>query len=504
MSNKFSSILKIILAIIIAILMILACILPAFAVDTKYQVEDIGLTISVPDNMRVITRDTQKDAEVFTLFDYQQTMDNFEKADIYLEGVDTTKNNLLLVVTMTTNDRSKDIDNYNSLTDEELAQVQLGYMDDANYTSCKKVNINDYTYLELMMETQSDGKLVQSQQYHTVVNGKNYVIILQAEGGKKLKNSHKELLTQIVNSVTIEKIPFFRLYGTTIVIASVSTVLGIGLLVLLIIFIKRYTDPQRKHNDLVHQLAHEHRISETTRIPRKKLHKYMLENAPEEPDFMEEYDPIEEAENNGVKKGVSGSTVKFQQIATPKSESKTVEEAEVIEHTREFNGGTSYFTDVPDEKEMYVYSDVATAVEDYKLAKKVEQRRKAREAQQAKARKDKSEIPLKILKAIGTGILAFLQGVVAVICYLAVHIKYFSINLFRLIKRKRAEKKRRKIIAERRQKEEERLKMRREAEMRRRQRNSQRGENDLIQVRSRSEGRTYPRSGYERNYNRRR
>ena len=109
------------------------------------------------------------------------------------------------------------------------------------------------------------------------------------------------------------------------------------------------------------------------------------------------------------------------------------------------------------------------------------------------------------MKTVLLGIVGIIQGIFMGICYVIVHLKYFSINLYRLIKRKRAEKKRKKIIEEKRRKEEERLQMRREAEMRRRQRNSQRGENDLIQVRSRSEGRTYPRSGgYDRNYNRNR
>lgn len=259
----------------------------------------------------------------------------------------------------------------------------------------------------------------------------------------------------------------------------------------------------------------------------------MLETAPEiESDFMEDFTPLGEPEVQEEtvtvpEEKAKQDTMQFRQVVTPATvrrarpieepdeptierkkieiseieesivEEQVIEEAEVVEESK--IKGTNYFTDVPGKREMYVYSDVSTAMEDYKLAKKVEQRRKRREREQAGY---KENPVLKILRTIGKGLLSFFTAVGMFIVYLAVHLRYFSINLYRLIKRKRAEKKRRKIVEERRRKEEERLRMKREAEMRRRQRNSQRGENDLIQVRSRTDGRTYPRSGnYDRNRN---
>ena len=528
MSDKFSRILRIIIAIVIVGLIALSCILPAFAKDLSYNISQIGVTMSIPDSFDVITRDTDKNDEIFDKLgmDYDDKVQSFQEGNLYLEGWDY-QNNLVLTVTMITTRESKGVGNFSNLTEDELKQVRKGSIAESPYkTTCKMMEINGVIYMRLTTKTESQGQRMERQQYNTVANGNNYVITLQASNGKKLKTVHKNLFREIMNSVKIGKPSFFRLYGKTIAITSISVVLGIALIVLLVILVKRFTDPERKHKNLVHQLAHEHKITETTQVPRKKLYRYMLENAPEQTDFMEEYDPIEEIgakKKKPVKEAVK-NTVRFTEVAVPQDTVRVkakpveeiteppveelgeelyaevvaepvVEEAEVIKENMHFKG-TNYFTDVPDKREMYVYSDVSTAVEDYKLAKKIEQRRKRREAQAAGYQESKV---LKILKAVGKGLLTFLQALGAGIVYFVVHLRYFCINLYRLIKRKNVEKKRRKIIEERRRKEEERLKMKREAEMRRRQRNSQRGENDLVQVRSRNEGRTYPRSGYDRN-----
>ena len=538
MLNKFLRISKTISVFLVAVTVVVCCIFPAFAVtNTTYNLKNIGMTLEIPSNMQTITRDSAKDDKAFAKLglEYSDTMENFKTGDIYLQSFNT-KQMFLLTVTMTTTKESKEVENYKNLTADEMAQVKKGFTENSSYTSAEEVEINGYKYLRLMMQTSSDGQAVQSQQYNTVVNGNNYVIMLQAANGEKLRSSQKKLLLQVMNTVTITKPAFFYTYGKTIIIC-VSVVLGIALIILLIILIKRFTDPQRKNRDLIHQLAHEHKITETTQIPRKKLQRYMLETAPEiEDDFMQEYAPLGEPQLQKEKveivepeveadedEPVSSDTIRFRvtthsavKTANPvhnHSDEPTIirkpveaEEAEVVEGSK--IKGTSYFTDIPGKREMYVYSDVSTAVEDYKLAKKVEQRRKRREREQAGY---KENPVLKVLRAVGKALGSFFMAVGMFLVYLVVHIRYFSINLYRLIKRKRAEKKRRKIVEERRRNEEERLRMRREAEMRRRQRNSQRGENDLIQVRSRTDGRTYPRSGsydrnrsYNRNYDRNR
>ena len=509
MIKKFSRVSKIFFTLFVTLMVMISCISPAFAQDTTYKLKNIGITLNLPENMQAITRDTKKDNQVFQIlkFDYQETMDRFRTSDIYLQAVDT-ENMLTVTVSMTTTEGTKAVDNYNSLTQKELNTVKKGFMEDSSYKSGIKVQFNGSTYLRFDVETTNGTETVHSQQYNTVSNGNNYVISIQASNGEELTQADKAIIKGIMNSVIINK-PYSsapKADNSAVVRTVIIVVAVIGAIILVIVLIRYFISPQRKNKKLLHQLAHEHKISETTQIPRKKLHSYMLKNAPEETDFMEEFEPLDSVDKK------LGDTIEvkkqFKEIAIPEgskvnSEKSSEDSAEVIEQIREFELGTDYLADIPDKDDMYVYTDVETAVEDYKQAKRVQQRRR-REAEQNKSQPKESTV-LKVLKTVLLGIVGIIQGIFMGICYVIVHLKYFSINLYRLIKRKRAEKKRKKIIEEKRRKEEERLQMRREAEMRRRQRNSQRGENDLIQVRSRSEGRTYPRSGgYDRNYNRNR
>lgn len=495
MNKKSWVVLRRIYTLLIAILVLCFSVCTVFAQQISYEIKEIGMTLKVPDNMNVITVDTAEDDLVFSTLglDYKETMKNFAEGNIYFQAVDT-KSFLTFTVTMTTTDESKKADNYNSLSDAELNQVREGFLNNSAYKSCEVKKYNNCTYLCLMMKTKTDGKVVVSQQYNTVVSGHNYVFSMQAPNGKKLKADDKVLLDSIMQSVEIREETFFNLYGTTFLIVMVCVLSFAGVVVLFILLYRYFANPVRKNKSLIHQLAHEHKMTETTQIPRKNIHQYMLQNAPEETDFMEKYTPLGDSDEE------IQSDSRFQQVATPYGKAVKNDEAEVLHQTEEFNGGTDYFADIPDEREMFVYTDIEKAVDDYRVAKKADERRKRREQEE----QNKENYALKFLKILGRGIINLLQMIFAAICYLAIHIKYFSINLYRLIKRKTIERKRRKIQEEKRLRAEERRRQQREAEIRRRRENENRGENQLVKVRSRSEGRTYPRSGYSRDYSRKR
>ena len=447
-----------------------------FAQEIFHEVSQIGMKIALPDTMQVITVESDKDDLAFSSLglDYNETMENFASNNIYLQGVDVKKL-VSLTVTMNVTDESTAVGNYNNLTADELNQVKATFENNPTYKSCEIKEYNGEKYLFVLMDMDSNGEVVESYQCITVVNGENCVISLQCTNGRKAV--HKKTFETIMNSVEFTQQNFFTQNATVILWVSVS-VLSIGVVIVAFVLLYRYfKSPKRRHKNLVHELAHEHRISETTQIARKKLYRYMLKTAPPERDFMEEYSPFDDVTDN--KKS-----------------------AEVLSETKEFKGGTEYFTDLPQDNEMYVYSDVEKAVDDYETAKSKEKQRSRREKREEKEYKNTF---VKVVSIIGKGVLSFFETVFVVICYLVVHIKYFSINVYRLIKRKRAQKKHEKIMAEKRERAEQRKKMQREAELRRQRENENRGENDLIKVRSRSEGRTYPRSGsYNRSRNRRR
>ncbi|MBR1731744.1 MAG: hypothetical protein IJ725_04875, partial [Ruminococcus sp.] len=361
-------------------------------------------------------------------------------------------------------------------------------------------------------------------------------------------------------------------YGS-ITLAAIAIVV-----VAFVLLLKYIRNPDRKHKILVHELAHEHKITETTQIPRKHifsvtkptntvLTKYApvgelrkgkrgkkseviaeesrdirsySEPAPEEtvqdePVTAVSYDePADEiavaVEQEAVKEAVEEAqadiaaqdeaSAQAEQTAeeevpqqAEKQEAETVAEEEpqaepekteekvdiseldgdvpvekaeaepqkAVQSEEQFDATADYFDVDPEEGEMFSYADVDTAVEDYTKAKR---RLDVNEDE------DYEDIPRgwdtvkKVLAAIGRGIAAFFRAVFAGIVFGVTHLKYFCINLSRMIRRNHAAKKRRKAEEQRRREASERRRMEREAERARRRNNANRGANDLVQVRS--------------------
>jgi hypothetical protein len=281
----------------ICVLVFTVCvsICSVFATDISYDIEEIGMTLNIPNNMQVITRGTPEDDIVFSTFglDYQGIMNDFENRNIYLQAADA-ENFLTLTVTKTTTEESKFVDNYNKLSEDELNRIKDTFMAIPSYQECEEKDINGYKYLCLLVSEQTNGNYVYSQQYSTVVNGDNYIVSLQAPNAQQLTNDDKATLDRIMKSVEIKEVTFFNQYGATIILI-VSCVIAVAGVLVLFVFLFRYIrDPKRKDDDILHQLAHEHKITETTKIPRKKLRKYMSQTEPEPEEFIDESELVEE------------------------------------------------------------------------------------------------------------------------------------------------------------------------------------------------------------------
>lgn len=520
--------------------------------------------------MQVITRDTPANDIVFSNFDmdYQATMNDFQNRSIYLQAADT-ENFLTLTVTKTTTEESKLVNDYNDLSADELKRIEDTFLAIPSYQECEEKEINGYKYLCLLVNDQTNGNYIYSQQYNTVVHGDNYIVSLQAPNAQQLTNKDKTTLDRIMKSVEIREKTAFTEYGSTIILIVACAVAFVGVIALFIVLYKVVRDPKRKNKNLIHQLAHEHKITETAKIPRKKLHEYMVEPEPVQEDFAEKYEaPVEklspqeadtreyhsfvkesrndsayiqqreadvqekyedkndyaaddyQVENNNYvandhQEGNHNYDVddsqydnsdyavggQYEEEYEFDSQCENEESDEIFSHTTHISknvrteaavvvedvdafGGTDYFDDVPADEDMYSYSDVEEAVEDYSNAKRKSMRYR-------NADENKENPVLKVLKKIGKGTLSVLQTIFVIICYVVVHFRYFCINLSRLIRRKRMEKKRRKIQEENKRRAEERRRRQREAEMRRQRENRNRGENDLVMVRSRNDGRNY-------------
>ncbi|MCH5304040.1 MAG: hypothetical protein J1E41_04175 [Ruminococcus sp.] len=512
--KKFARIFSVFVALIIALG---SFGLTAFAQDTSYEIDELNMSISIPNDMLAFTRNSEKTDPFISKFglNYEETVNNFKSGNIYLQAM-KEDGSLTLTVTMTKDENSEKINNYAKLSDAEIKDVMNKYLSDTAYKSGSVVEHNNVKYIYLTMSTKSGKKIIQAEQYGTVINGMNIIVTLDAPAGEKLTSNDKELFTSVIEQTKILEDNFFVKHQDYIVYAS-ATLFGLIIVaVVLVVLLRHFKNPDRKHRHLVHELAHEHRISETTKIPRKSI----LDITKPTMSFMKNYAPIEEIgkETKSEKKTVREVPLAEKIVANnTRTTSEPVEEIpiakpmefkdeeieekpiadndELVQDVAEESFGQvdDYFDEVPEEENMYSYSDVDTAVDEYSAAK--EESRRIRED-----RRESAETARRVFSAIGRGILTVLQCIWMVIAFIIIHCKYFCINLYRMIKKNHARKKRMRIEEERRREASERRRIQREAERARQLRNANRGENDLVKVRSSSQGRpvrttTYPRSG---------
>ncbi len=541
-----------------------------FAESTDFEIPELFMKTSIPNEMFAVTRHSKKTDSYFSQFgfSYKETMKMFKEANIYLQAI-KQDGSVTLSVTMDKDKNSEEINNYNRVDDSELKSIMNKYLNDDAYKSGSIVKCNDIKYIFLTLSTKSGKKTLRSEQYLTVVNGMSISIILDAPAGKKITGNDKELLTSVIKSTYINDNNFFAKYKNIIVYGGITFLGILVVLIVLVFMMKKLRNPNRKHQHLVHELAHEHRISETTRIPRKK---HILSMTKPTMSFLKNYKPADlidkkKSDNNEEKKAepiadeiideiieertpvepepvfekkideekvdealkrddtrafeikakpvakkkrevplaekiVASSSRKesepvedvpiarpmeFAEKKTEKEKPRRESEVEVVDtlNEEEIEEENGYFEEIPEEEEMYVYSDVGTAVDEYSAAK--EESRMIREES-----RETLETIKGVFAAIGRGILIVLRTIWAVICFIIVHIKYFCVNVFRSIKRNRAKKKRMKIEEERRRRISEQRRREREAQRARRIQNANRGEGDLVKVRS-SEERRPPR-----------
>ncbi len=590
--KKFAAV---VLAAFMCALIVCSFAFTAFAESTAYEIDTLNMSIPIPDDMLVLTRDSTENDAFFKKFklNYDTTMSKLTESNIYLEGV-TEDSALTLTVTMTRTEDSAEIGSYNSLDDEELTNIMKKLRENKTYKDASPVEYKGVKYICLNMSFKSGKKTVQAQQYNTVMNGENINITMQAAPGKKLKASDKEILTGIMQDTTILNDNFFNRNKTFILYAAITVVALAIIIVVFVLLLKYIRNPDRKHKILVHELAHEHKITETTQIPRKHifnitkptnsfLTKYQPvgetgkrkkkksqviaeesreirsysepvpeEAVQEEPLTSMTYDkapdeivvpveadeieqpvtadaapieeapvqteapeaeqaeelPVEEPETAQVEPEAEAEEPEAVQ-AEPEAVEDSAEPAEIpaeeveeapqqaVQSEEEFDETADYFDVDPEEGEMFSYADVDTAVEDYSKAKK-KHRLSVNEDE------DNEDIPSgwdtvkRILSAIGRGIAAVFRAIFVGIVFGVTHIKYFCINLHRMIKRKRAANKRRKAEEERRRQASERRRMEREAERARQRNNARRSEGDLVQVRSSYDRRPSASSGRPR------
>lgn len=193
-------------SVLVCIVLMMLSVLPAVALDNKYEMDELGMSIKIPKEYYVITREsTEQDAVFADLgLDYNDTMTAFSAADIYLQAI--SEDRLLKVtLSMNSNENSKAINNYSQLTEAQRQTALDTFLSDSTYTSGKMIKHNGIIFFDLELLQKSQDMTIYGYQCHTVVNGMDINLTLQ-KGDEQLTADEIKVVTNIANSIDFDKI----------------------------------------------------------------------------------------------------------------------------------------------------------------------------------------------------------------------------------------------------------------------------------------------------------
>lgn len=495
----------------------LFCALPVGAAGNSVQISELSdMTITLPDDMLAITRDSKDTDKYFSVFglNYERAMSDLASNDIYLQGMDE---NLAatVTVTMTKTADSESIGDYGKLSQDKLYEVQNNFLKQGEYASCTPDESGKTVWLLLEANVTSNSKTIKAYQAHTVYDSMSINVTLQHNDGDVNSEDFKTF-SAVVSSVTFGNSGFMG--GYFIYICIGTAVLVIAVLVILVIVTKRAKTRGKKHKNekILQELAskyttnrkRKHPASYSSPLPEDEdsYEDISVQPARYEDDYREEkvkiYEkpvsvnedeitriveetlnkekpepvsedvlPDEYAENTAQEKPADNAFEYFDD-----GESEALTDTEDIDEDDEFadeellraeakrgkfTNSYDFFEEAPKRVVGIIDSADLKNAEDYDVILEEEKRVESIEREQ-KPKKANSFVA--VLAGIGAGIKSF-----------GVHLGYFATNISRMIKRRRAMKKRRKAEAERLERE------RRRREMQSRQR---REENGLVRVHS--------------------
>lgn len=193
-------------SVFMCVVLLFGLSISAFALDDKYTIDELDMSIKIPKEYTVITRDTERENEAFSTLslDYDETMTAFSAANIYMQAV---SEDALLKVTLTSisDDNSKAINNYSDLSLTERQQVLDAFMLSGSYTSGKEIKHNGVIFFDMALTQQTEDSAIYCYQCHTVVNGLNINLTLQKDE-EELTADEIKIVTNMANTIKFDKI----------------------------------------------------------------------------------------------------------------------------------------------------------------------------------------------------------------------------------------------------------------------------------------------------------
>lgn len=497
---------KKITAVLCALICVIGSVFVCSAATQRYTISEIDdMVIYLPDDMSAITRSSKESDRYFSVFglDYDSTMQNFKNGDIYLQGMDSLSA-VTVTVTMTETSDSKGIGNYNLLDDEHLQEISSNFLSQSEYTECTADSAGQIVWLNFNTNVKSNGLSIKAYQANTVYDGMSVSVTLQRNSGNVTAEDY-QTFTEIVSSVNFMSEGFAG--GTVVYIIIGVSVAVIVLVVLLTVLVKRAKKRRKKekNNRIIEELAGKYNNKGSHGIVHDEDYSkdddgfYEFEDEP----VSERIDTEIEADEHNMTKSADDSEIEEilsyrRMVELKKAEDAKISKAELVysnekyadeqtddelpeenEESKEnekqkpdkieelentlfgeadetddedfnndeelirieakrvkFNDSDDFFEEAPKKAKGVISSRDILDAEDFDVIEEVEEKAKNVERQPKESGK-------KFIEAV----VGFFAGVKS----FGIHFGYFCTNLSRMIKQKRAMKKRQKAEQERRE-----------------------------------------------------
>ncbi len=192
------------LSFLVCLAMIFSCSVSVFALDDKYTIDELNMSIKIPKEYTVITRTLERDDEAFSelSLDYDETMTAFSAAHIYLQAI-SDDDVLKITLTKTADENSKAIYNYSELSKSERNTVLEAFLNSGNYTSGVEIKHNGNIYFDLALTQKTQGAQIYCYQCHTVINGMNINLTLQKDA-EELTADEIRVITDMANTISFD------------------------------------------------------------------------------------------------------------------------------------------------------------------------------------------------------------------------------------------------------------------------------------------------------------
>ena len=268
---KLKSLKKASVALLCAVIALMGAV-TVFAAGQTYHIPEISdMEITLPEDFTAVTRSSDANDKYFSTFgiDYNTNKQNFESSNIYLQGMNNSSE-LMVTVTMTETEDSKNIANYNQLEADKLSEIARNFLSQNEYTACTVDQaVSNVVWLEFNTRVNSSGSLIEAYQANTVFEGKSINITLQ-RNGENVSSDDYEAFSNIVSSVEFHKLAFLSFSNPIMPYILIGVGVLLVLIIVFIIIIVKVAKRRRKkskNDKILEELADKYTTSRSDNKP---------------------------------------------------------------------------------------------------------------------------------------------------------------------------------------------------------------------------------------------